>query len=113
MFFVKTRIDDKTILTTKITDENVFTPCPECGAEVQVDLADLAEDGELDLYGTSVCCPECSKHHWAELEQDDSENLEAEGDNDAIDVPELLDHITQSVNCLRWAFGKAGDYGYQ
>ena len=45
MFFIKNQIDDSTVLTTEITDENVFTHCPDCGAEVQVDLAELAEDG--------------------------------------------------------------------
>ena len=115
MFFVKTRIDDNTVLTTEITDENVFTHCPDCGAEVQIDLSELAEDGELDLFGTSVCCPECSKRRWAEMEADEDDECEEYDENEAedIDVPALLDHIAQSVNCLRWAFGKAGVHGDQ
>lgn len=113
MFFVKTRIDNNTVLTTEITDENVFTHCPDCGAEVQIDLAELAEDGELDLFGTSVCCPECSKRRWAEMESDDDDECEEDADGEEIDVSMLLDHIAQSVNCLRWAFGKAGVHGDQ
>ena len=84
MFFVKTRIDDSTVLTTEITDENVFTHCPDCGAEVQIDLAELAEDGELDLFGTSVCCPECSKRRWAEMEADEDEDFEEDADDEEI-----------------------------
>ena len=115
MLFVKTRIDDSTVRTTEITDENVFTHCPDCGAEVQIDLAELAEDGELDLFGTSVCCPECSKRRWSEMETEDDNECEedAENEDEEIDVAMLLDHIVQSVNCLRWAFGKAGVHGDQ
>ena len=113
MFFIKNQIDDSTVLTTEITDENVFTHCPDCGAEVQVDLAELAEDGELDLFDTSVCCPDCSKRRWAEMEADDDEDCDADADGEEIDVPALLDHIAQSVNCLRWAFGMAGVHGDQ
>jgi hypothetical protein len=42
MFYVKTRINEETDLTTDITEENVFTRCPDCGAELRVDLPELA-----------------------------------------------------------------------
>ena len=63
MFYIKpnehTRIE--------ITGEKVYTTCPECGEEFPVDLAELAADGELDLYSTQVFCPECSRCRLQEL----------------------------------------------
>jgi len=44
-----------------IEADNVFTQCGRCGREVQVDLADMVMDGQLDLYGTSIYCPQCSE----------------------------------------------------
>jgi ssDNA-binding Zn-finger/Zn-ribbon topoisomerase 1 len=35
--------------------------CPKCGCEVPVDLAEILSDGVSDLFGTAVCCAECSK----------------------------------------------------
>lgn len=65
MFYVKTRLDPETVIEVDITDENVFTRCPECGAEVQIDLNDMVDEGgQLDLYGVSVCCEVCSRKHW-------------------------------------------------
>lgn len=65
MFYVKTQLDDKTAIVTDITDENVFTRCPDCGAEIAIDLNDVIDaDGQLDLYGLGVCCPECSRARW-------------------------------------------------
>lgn len=58
MFYVKTKVNDETTITTEITDENVFTCCPECGKEFAVDLSEvLTNDG--DLFGTAVYCTEC------------------------------------------------------
>lgn len=44
-----------------IEDDNVFTQCPRCGKEQQIDLADAVIDGALDLYGTSWYCEKCSE----------------------------------------------------
>lgn len=44
MFYVKTQLDESTTLMTEITDENVFTRCPDCGQEVAVDLNDIVDD---------------------------------------------------------------------
>ena len=41
MFYVKEKISDAVNVTVEITDENVFTRCPGCGDEVNVDLAEL------------------------------------------------------------------------
>jgi len=65
MFYVKTLLGANTAIVTEITDENVFTRCPDCGAEICIDLNDVIdEDGQLDLYGLGVCCPECSRARW-------------------------------------------------
>ena len=61
MFYVKEKLSDAVEVTVEITDENVFCTCPGCGCEVGVDLAELFSDGEGDLYGTEVYCPECSR----------------------------------------------------
>ncbi len=42
-----------------IEADNVYTQCPRCGKEFPIDLADMAADGQLDLYGTSVYCRQC------------------------------------------------------
>ena len=44
-----------------IEEDNVFTQCPRCGKERQIDLADAVIEGKLDLYGTSWYCQKCSK----------------------------------------------------
>lgn len=65
MFYVKSQLDESTTLLTEITGENVFTRCPDCGQEVSVDLNDVIDDeGQLDLFGTGVCCAECSRKRW-------------------------------------------------
>ena len=65
MFYVKTLLGANTAIVTEITDENVFTRCPDCGTEIGIDLNDVIdEDGQLDLYGLGVCCPECSRARW-------------------------------------------------
>ena len=65
MFYVKTLLGANTAIVTEITDENVFTRCPDCGAEICIDLNDVIDkDGQLDLYGLGVCCPECSRARW-------------------------------------------------
>ena len=64
MFYIKVK-ESGLDLKFDITDENVYTICPDCGAEHQVDIGEILSDGFSDLYGTSVCCPECSKKRGA------------------------------------------------
>lgn len=45
----------------EITEDNVFTRCPVCGKEFTVDVSELFQDGDIDLYGTSIYCPECAE----------------------------------------------------
>ena len=42
MFYVKSQIGENSAIVTEITDENVFTRCPDCGSEIAVDLSDTA-----------------------------------------------------------------------
>lgn len=68
MFYVKSK-HKKVII-----QDPIYTTCPQCGVEHQVDLVDLLRDEHTDLYGTQVFCHRCSveraKHHrgqlWAE-----------------------------------------------
>ena len=64
MFYVKSQIGENSAIVTEITDENVFTRCPDCGSEIAVALSDLADEGQLDLFDLGVCCPECSRARW-------------------------------------------------
>lgn len=61
MFYVKSQINEDAQLRIDITDENVFCTCPKCGSEVLVDLVEIFQDEETDLFGTAVYCTECSK----------------------------------------------------
>ena len=63
MFYVKAEIAEGCELRIDITDENVFTTCPECGTEIEVDIAELLETGECDMYSTQIYCSECSIIH--------------------------------------------------
>jgi hypothetical protein len=60
MFYVKEKLSDTVEINAEIHDDNVFCTCPGCGSEVCVDLAELLNDGEGDLYSASVYCPACS-----------------------------------------------------
>jgi len=64
MFYVKQNFGYAEVIT-EITDENVYCRCPDCGKEVQVDLAEAFADGEIDLLGTAVLCCECTKRRLA------------------------------------------------
>ena len=59
MFYVKEKINDVMEVSIEINDENVFCTCPKCGKEVEVDLVEVLEEG--DLVSTQVCCNTCSE----------------------------------------------------
>lgn len=65
MFYVKTKLSEETIITTDITDENVFTRCVECGKERLVDIVNLitVSKGDFCLFSTGLYCEECSKRY--------------------------------------------------
>lgn len=59
MFYVKHETEEM-MVKVEINDENVFTTCPTCGKEQQVDLYEVFKGEDVDLFGTSVWCGECS-----------------------------------------------------
>jgi len=67
MFYVKESINDTLEIKVEIHDDNVFTTCPDCGVEIFLDISELFSDGESDLYGTAIFCPECSKSRLEEF----------------------------------------------
>ena len=62
MFYLKTKLANGKVVKTDITDENVFTCCPECGRELPIDLVEVFADGEGDLFTTSIICSACTKN---------------------------------------------------
>lgn len=60
MFYIKSQKPSGKTIRTEITDENVFTRCPECGRELPIDLADIFSDGEGDLFSTGILCSACA-----------------------------------------------------
>lgn len=60
MFYVKSKINEESEIHIDITDENVFTRCPGCGAEIPVDIVEGIRNEDLDLFGTAIYCHECT-----------------------------------------------------
>lgn len=61
MFYVKETMGDAAEVKIEINDENVFCRCPHCGSEVQVNLQDILNDEDNDLFGTAVLCENCTR----------------------------------------------------
>lgn len=72
MFYIKTKLPSGKTVKTEITDENVYTRCPECGREIPVDLAKVFSDGEGDLFSTSIICSACTKKRVEQRERTES-----------------------------------------
>lgn len=58
MFYVKAKLNEDCEINIDLTDENIYTRCPDCGCEFAVDIVG---DPDVDLYGTQICCSECSR----------------------------------------------------
>ena len=61
MFYVKETMGDAVEVKIAINNENVFCRCPHCGSEVQVNLQDILNDEDSDLFGTAVLCENCTR----------------------------------------------------
>ena len=59
MFYVKVYLGTSSELRTEITTENVYTLCPICGAEHDVNLERISLNNPIDLSHTAVLCPRC------------------------------------------------------
>lgn len=61
MFYMKVKSDD--VYENKgrmyIESDNVYTRCLYCDKEIEVDLAEVFADGDIDLYATKIVCKEC------------------------------------------------------
>ena len=90
MFYIKTKHHSGKMVSTEITDENVFTRCPGCGREMPVDLAEIFTDGEGDLFSTKIFCAACTK-------------ASAEDRLSPKDAKLAMDGITVLANVLRKA----------
>ena len=53
-------VDDELSVKVPVEHDNVFTVCPICGEEHQIDLTEVCGDS-FDFYGTSVYCEKCSE----------------------------------------------------
>ena len=79
MFYLKTKMPNGEVVKTEITDENVYTRCPDCGRELPVDLVEIFSDGEGDLYSTNIICSACTKKHGAKRTHLDGIKITADG----------------------------------
>ena len=61
MFYVKETMGDAVEVKIEINNEDVFCRCPHCGSEVQVNLQDILNDEDSDLFGTAVLCENCTR----------------------------------------------------
>lgn len=62
MFYIKTKISGDIELKIPLCEDEIYTGCPRCGKELQLDSVDLADIiKEQALSSTSVYCEECSK----------------------------------------------------
>lgn len=61
MFYVKEQMNDAIEVSVEINDENVYCRCPKFCCEVQLDLAEVFADDDIDLFGTAVLCSSCTE----------------------------------------------------
>ncbi|GGB43387.1 hypothetical protein GCM10011409_21250 [Lentibacillus populi] len=63
MLYVKTKINDQVEMKVDLYEDEIFSSCPVCGKEYQVDpleIADIISQGD-DFPGTSFYCNGCIK----------------------------------------------------
>lgn len=61
MFYTKANLGEVEIKVA-LYDDEIYTRCPKCGIEHQVDLSEIYRDGG-DLISTSVYCTKCSQEN--------------------------------------------------
>lgn len=58
MFYIKKQTEEISV-KAELTGE-AYTLCPDCGKEVEVDLAETVQISDFDFYGTTIYCDECA-----------------------------------------------------
>ena len=79
MFYLKTELANSKVVKIDITDENVFTRCPDCGRELPVDLVEILSDGEGDLFSTSITCSACTQKRAEKCRHNDRIKITVDG----------------------------------
>ena len=79
MFYLKTKMPNGEVVKTEITDENVYTRCPDCGRELPVDLVEIFSDGKGDLYSTNIICSACTKKRAEKCRHNDRIKITVDG----------------------------------
>lgn len=61
MLYLKAQINEQVELKIDLYDDEIFTTCPGCGKEVQVEPQDLVEiiQSGGDFVGTNIYCNGC------------------------------------------------------
>ncbi len=65
MFYTKLMLSENSKVITRLSDKNVYSICPKCGKEIQVNLSDVLKEEDTDLHTTCVYCKSCAKK-WLE-----------------------------------------------
>jgi len=61
MFYIKENLNDTTSISVEINNENVYCRCPQCGAEVPVDLSVFWTAENFDIFNSAVYCDACTQ----------------------------------------------------
>lgn len=62
MFYIKNKISSGMEIKVDLYEDEIYTQCPECGKEIQLDAEELADIiAEQGLASTSVYCEHCSQ----------------------------------------------------
>jgi len=61
MFYTKLTLSENSKVITRLSDKNVYSICPKCGKEIQVNLSDVLKEEDTDLHTTCVYCKSCAK----------------------------------------------------
>jgi hypothetical protein len=64
VFYVKATLSPGVTLITRVQNDNIYTRCPDCGKELQIDLNQLIHDDQIDLDESSINCPICFLKHF-------------------------------------------------
>lgn len=59
-FIPKLTLSENSKVITRLSDKNVYSICPKCGKEIQVNLSDVLKEEDTDLHTTCVYCKSCT-----------------------------------------------------